>query len=208
MAVNTLQFKITLVDSIPVVNRTILVPSDYNFFQFHMAIQGAFGWNDLHLFQFCEKGIIDDKTIGIPSREDEQPVQDARSIPITTIFNKAKARYSYIYDFGDDWLHEIIMEKIIKEPIYTPFCIEANNACPPEDVGGIGGYQELLNAFVDNNKPEIKRYNKWIGLEKGEDWNPNYCSRREINNRLSLLGYWSYEATVRFMPKGWYKPVV
>jgi hypothetical protein len=208
MAVNTLQFKITLVDSIPVVNRTIQVPSDYNFFQFHMAIQGAFGWNDLHLFQFFEKNWIEDTLIGIPTREDDAPVQDARSIRINTVFKKAKARYSYIYDFGDGWLHEIILEKIIKEPIYTPFCIEANNACPPEDVGGIGGYQELLSAFDDNNKKEIKRYNTWIGLEKGENWDPNYCSRREINNRLSLLGYWSYEATVRFMPKGWYKPVV
>lgn len=207
MAENTLQFKITIKDAEPSIWRRLHIPSDYNFFQFHMAIQGAFGWENCHLFQFTENDIMDVESIGIPSTEDDRPVHDARSMLVTSIFKKAKDRYSYVYDFGDDWLHEILLEKVIKRPIYTPFCIEAKNACPPEDVGGIHAYKQMLKTYAGRDKEEINSFNMWLGLQAGDTWDAAYCDRRQINSRLSLLGYWSYEATARFMPEGWYKPI-
>lgn len=190
MKESSLQFLITLQDTNPKVWRRILIPENYNFYQFHMAIQGAFGWSNCHLFQFCENDIMDEKIISIPYEDMMEggiKVKHAKSKLVRSVFKKRADRYSYIYDFGDDWLHEVIFEKKVTEAVAVPYCIESANACPPDDVGGTGGYEQMKQAFIDNDMDEIESYCQWLGLEKGERWRPDFCSRREINLRLALL---------------------
>src|SRR6202035_467586 len=130
------QFKITLSKTSPLVWRRILVPDDYSFFKFHIAIQGAFGWENSHLFQFCEGDILDDNIIGIPDPMDEKTIRNAAKIKISSIFKQPGREYSYIYDFGDNWHHSIVFENLLSDEVERPFCLDGEGACPPEDCGG------------------------------------------------------------------------
>src|SRR5882757_6746644 len=96
------QFYIELTDSRPVVWRRIVVPANYNLYQLHMAVQGAFGWENSHLFQFCEKDLSDSIGYGIPDDLDSDTgtdVVDAKKTKMSKIFKNAGQKYHYVYDF-------------------------------------------------------------------------------------------------------------
>jgi hypothetical protein len=183
------QFYIELKDSDPLVWRRIVVPADFTFYQLHVAIQGAFGWENSHLFQFSESGFSDHTSYGLPG-EDSDPDRvtvDARKTPVSRILKKEGQPYCYIYDFGDDWEHRLTLEKIVAEDIAAPFCLGGGGACPPEDVGGTRGYQEMLAILKNPRHPERAGYIEWLGLVAGEKWDPTFCSIRDVNKRLALL---------------------
>lgn len=183
------RFYIELKESKPVVWRRIVVPADYTFYQLHMAIQGAFGWENCHLFQFSENGIGDNTCYAevFDNMVTDFVTLNARKTKMSKVFKKVNQSYTYIYDFGDYWAHNLTLEKISDEEIYRPFCIEGGGACPPEDVGGIIGYQELLKIFSTPRHPEKAGYIEWLGLAPGEKWDPAFFSIREVNKRMALL---------------------
>ena len=78
-----------------------------------------------------------------------------------------KRKFSYEYDFGDSWEHEIIVEKILPPVVGVkyPVCIKGKRACPPEDVGGVWGYATFLEAMRDPHHKEHASYVEWIGGE-------------------------------------------
>jgi hypothetical protein len=105
------QFRIQLQDiSKPPVWRAVQVPGDFTFHRFHLVIQAAFGWQDIHLYQFAEKGYRSDLSISIPSGDDYFPVEDSRKIKLSDIFHTKGQQYTYIYDFGNDWVHKTLEE--------------------------------------------------------------------------------------------------
>ena len=181
-------FYIELLDSEPLVWRQIVVPTNYNLYQFHMALQGAFGWENSHLFQFCENDLTDPIGYGIPDNYDsDTKVFDAKKVKISKVFKVPGQQYHYVYDFGDYWRHKIRFEKIEAKEMGGPYCLGGEGACPPEDVGGIHGYQEMLEAFKKSTSKETKEYRQWLGLVDSENWDAHFCSIRETNKRLSLL---------------------
>ena len=143
------QFKIALKGTKPPVWRRIQVPETYTFWDLHVAIQDAMGWWDYHLHQF---ELVDPSTaikteIGIPDEEFEG---DREILPgwkqkIAEWFSMENRLAEYIYDFGDNWKHTVKLEKILprKEGISYPICIAGERACPPEDCGGIWGYEKI-----------------------------------------------------------------
>jgi len=181
------QFKFTLANTNLLVWRQILVPSNYTFYQFHMAIQGAFEWENAHLFQFSSRGLDDEDAIGFPDTEDERTVRNAEKTKLSTIFKKRCQEYAYIYDFGDDWHPSILLEKLVQDELIRPFCLDGVCACPPEDCGGIPGYQQILEILSTPGHLEQKSYREWIGLEENETWDTGHCSKRQVNKRLALL---------------------
>jgi hypothetical protein len=184
------QFYIELLGSDPLVWRRIVVPADSTFYQLHKAIQGAFGWENSHLFQFSESGFSDTVCYGFAG-EDIDPDRvtiDARKTRVSRILKKEGQTYCYIYDFGDDWDHRLTLEKIVAKDIAAPYCLDGAGACPPEDVGGMHGYQEMLQALEKPNAKEKKELREWLGLVEGEKWDAKFCSIREVNKRLALLG--------------------
>ncbi|HLC16397.1 MAG TPA: plasmid pRiA4b ORF-3 family protein, partial [Thermodesulfovibrionia bacterium] len=86
------------------------------------------------------------------------------------------------YDFGDSWEHEIVVEKILspEAAIKYPMCINGKLTCPPEDVGGVWGYDTFLEAINDPNHEEHDSYLEWIGGE----FNPEEFNLDEINQAL------------------------
>jgi hypothetical protein len=182
------QFYIELHESDPLVWRSIVVPADYTFYELHMAIQGAFGWENCHLFQFSESGFSDNTRYGLPGEDiDDQVTVDARKTRMSRILKKEGQTYCYIYDFGDDWEHRLTLEKVVAEDTAAPFCLDGAGACPPEDVGGMHGYQEMLAILKSSRHPERAGFIEWLGLVAGEKWDAKFCSIREVNKRLALL---------------------
>jgi hypothetical protein len=175
------QLKITLRDSRPPIWRRVLVPGDFTLFKLHYVIQAAFGWLDYHLHQF----IIDGSYYSIPSPEDWEPIIDERRFTLQTIAPTPGKKFTYEYDFGDSWEHNILVEKIIPaEPSTTyPVCVKGKRACPPEDVGGIWGYANFLEAIADPAHEEHDSYLEWVGGE----FDPEEFDLEQINKLLKQV---------------------
>ena len=91
--------------------------------------------------------------------------------------------FKYLYDFGDSWWHSVKVEQIVKldTPLEFARCIAGENACPPEDVGGAGGYEEFLEALADPDHPEHADLKEWIGAP----FDPSAFDIDEVNARLN-----------------------
>ena len=183
------QLHIELEGSSPLVWRRIQVPANYTLYQLHMALQGAFGWENSHLFEFIERQSPRATRYGVPSAEDpDEDVVDARKMKVNEYFRVTGQECHYIYDFGDYWKHKVIFEKSEAKEAGAPFCIGGAGACPPEDVGGIHGYYEMVETSKTPSCNDWQEYRQWLGLVEGENWDAKFCSIREVNKRLSLLG--------------------
>lgn len=140
-----LQLKIALRRvSKPPVWRRVQVRADTTFAEFHDVIQAAFGWTDTHLHSFEYEGV----RIGVPDPEWEDDCADENETALAEVLLGPKDRVRYTYDFGDDWEHDIILEKVI-EPNPNdgrPVLMTGKGACPPEDCGGPWGYAEVKDA--------------------------------------------------------------
>jgi len=166
------QFKITLTGSKPSIWRRILVPSNYSFWDLHVAIQDSMGWLDYHLHMFEMKNSTTNRKveIGIPDEDDKifsRVVLPDHKEKISKYFNTNNRNARYEYDFGDSWIHTIKFEKILPASIGEryPQCIDGKMACPPEDCGGIGGYYNLLSVLSDPKNEEYDEMIEWSGGE-------------------------------------------
>ena len=161
------QFKITLLETKPPVWRRIQV-EDCTLDKLHEHIQTAMGWTNSHLHRFVINGIIhgDPELLYDGWVDEERPI-NSRRLKIGKIVPKSgqRLKFKYEYDFGDGWQHEILFEGRPTKAAGTryPLCLEGERACPPEDVGGVWGYEEFLAALANRKHPEHKRLLKWIG---------------------------------------------
>jgi hypothetical protein len=164
------QFKITLKEIEPVIWRRIVVPATYSFWDLHVAIQDSMGWLDSHLHVFRidnpRTGKIDE--IGIPDDdpfEDELVLLPGWELSIVDYFIQPGDRAGYEYDFGDSWEHEVVLEGILLKGTKTkyPKCTGGARACPPEDCGGVHGYQEMLKIVRNRSHEEHKSTMEWLG---------------------------------------------
>jgi len=186
----TLQFRIQIKNiNKPPVWRQVLVPETFTFEKFHKVIQVAFGWSDYHLYQFSPGGYGSNPIIAVPSDDDwDEPDLDASKTKLRNIFKVEKQKYTYIYDFGDDWVHSIVLEKILPEKRLKASCIAGKGACPPEDCGGPGGYERLKEILKNPEHEEYGEIREWIGLDEEEDvWDANDFDLVYKNDLLSEI---------------------
>jgi len=178
------QFKITLKNISPPIWRRIQVPATYSFWDLHVAIQDVMSWLDYHLHEFdlTDPSTGVKVTIGIPVDDDFD--MDREVIPgweqkIADYFSMENRVAYYEYDFGDGWEHEIKLEKIFPRDknIDYPICTAGKRACPPEDVGGIGGYENFLKVISDPNHKEYEEMIEWVGGA----FDPEYFDKDEIS---------------------------
>ncbi|MDR1895792.1 MAG: plasmid pRiA4b ORF-3 family protein [Prevotellaceae bacterium] len=170
-----LQFKIQIKGlKNPTVWRRILVPETLTFDEFHRIIQRVFGWENAHLYQFSELGYKSREVISVPNYLMGGEI-DSTKVKLNKIFKTKGQKYVYIYDFGDDWIHDIKLEKITDETGLKPSCIDGEGACPPEDCGGVWGYEDLKQLFAENpESDEADEMREWLGFEDGETWDAGY----------------------------------
>ena len=176
----TYQLKISLKGTKPPIWRRFLIENSVALLKLHEATQIVMGWTDSHLHQF----IAGDRCYGVPDPDfDFLEVLDEKKCRLRQLLKKEKDSIIYEYDFGDGWEHKLTLEKILPfDPETTlPLCIKAKGACPPEDVGGVWGYYNFLEALNDQNHPEHKEYKEWI---EG-DFDPAVYDIKEVNELLS-----------------------
>src|SRR5207253_5176453 len=136
------RLKITLDRVKPQVLRRVEVPLDLRLDRLHLVIQAAMGWETCHLYEFQAGsrrwGIPDDELGGGLS----DSLLNVKSATLAQLRDRARGKFKYWYDFGDDWFHTITLEKLIPADPNTayPRLIAARSRCPPEDVGGPWGY--------------------------------------------------------------------
>jgi hypothetical protein len=171
--------KVSLRHMKPPVWRRLQVPSKMSLAELHHVIQAAMGWYDCHLHQFE----VDGMDYADPGHMLDETMDEARR---TLARLQAGDRFSYWYDFGDDWWHDIIVESVGRaDPALTyPRCVTGRRACPPEDCGGPGGFDELMGALADEKHPEHEMYLEWIPV----DYDPARFDLDRINKALALLG--------------------
>ena len=175
------QFKIQLNRiSKPPVTRELVVNDNISFHKFHEIIQIAMGWAECHLYMCSPKGYG-----SFPKFEENTPdagidfapisylklgydgTFDSGKVKLKDYFEIVKDQITYIYDFGDDWKHTITLIKITDLNVDKPFLTKGKGKCPPEDCGGIWGYERLLKAINDPKDPEHRDFRNWLGMKKG-----------------------------------------
>jgi len=159
-----LQLRIELAWIKPKIWRRIIVPESITLGNLHPVLQMAFGWTDGHIHEFD----FDGERFGIPDPEfDWEPIRSEKRIQLKTAL-AGMNRFTYIYDFGDQWEHRIKVEKqLLGDPelSHRAMCLAGANAAPPEDVGGAPGYEDFVTAMADPNHPEHQAMCEWYGSD-------------------------------------------
>jgi len=159
------QFRITLLDIKPAIWRRIQV-TDCTLADLHEYIQAAFGWSDYHLHRFEIDGVPYSEPA--PDGDDfDLDFENETQVLLSNMLPKSATRtqWSYEYDFGDGWRHEVLFEGCppLDPKVKYPLCLEGERACPPEDCGGSSGYVDYLAAIADPNHEQHEEMLEWRG---------------------------------------------
>lgn len=161
-----LQLRISIENIEPAIWRRVVVADSLTLAQLHTVIQRAMGWEDCHPHEFQ----IGKVRVGMEDGDQDflegDPAEDLTETDTTLAAALgAKKKFRYWYDFGDDWWHEIVVEKRLPaDPEAPPVAlIDGARACPPEDCGGPWGYLDLLATLADPDHPEHEEVKEWSG---------------------------------------------
>lgn len=188
-----LQLKIILEKTKPSIWRRVQVDKHTTFFELHHIIQIVMGWQNYHLYEFNIDGYI----LGEPIDErddvdtDADVVVDSRSVTLESLIVESGEKFEYLYDFGDSWAHEIVVEKFLSKGERTayPKCTGGKLACPPEDCGSIRGFYGILKIIANKKHPERRETLTWLG--KGYD--PEHFDKKRVNKTLPTLDKYIYD---------------
>jgi len=174
--------RITLEAVEPQVWRRVQVPGSITLERLHTVIQKTMGWRDAHLHEFEVGG----RRYGQP--EPDEPhykVEPEWKLTLRAAAPTEGARFRYVYDLGEGWGHELLVEAIQASaaPFNYPVCLAGERACPPEDCGGAPGYANLLDVLRDRTHPEHRDMLAWAG--RGFD--PERFDLAAVNRKLRLL---------------------
>ena len=179
--------KVELVDSEPLIWRRIHIDGRARLNAFHHVLQATMGWTDSHLHEFT----IREKRYAKPDEEDqflEIKTFDESKFRLNQLLETGDV-FEYLYDYGDSWQHRISVESILDiendDDNAGRVWIEAGQrACPPEDAGGMGGYQDSLTTLKDRpNSEAAKEMREWAGL----DFDPERFDRKAANAALDRM---------------------
>jgi tetratricopeptide (TPR) repeat protein len=193
------QLKVMLKGSKPPIWRRFQVPGNISLRKLHLILQEVMGWTNSHLYRFeiggTEFGEPENESYGLE-------VKNSHRTKLIRVAPREKTKFTYEYDFGDSWEHEILVEKILQaEPgVRYPVCLAGKRACPPEDCGGIWGYAHLLEVIRDPAHEEHEEMMEWLGGQ----FDPEEFDLDRLNQRLK--GHVE-KGTARASPKiGGYDP--
>jgi hypothetical protein len=172
-----LSLKVTLRDTKPPIWRRLVMPGEMTLGDLHQAIQAVMGWDDAHLHAFDIAG----QDYSDPCSVDG--VADEERLSLNAVLKSGVRRFTYTYDFGDNWHHVVLIERPRRalEAGSYPACIAGKRHCPPEDCGGPWGYQDLLAVLADPTHPDYAERVEWVG----EDFDPDAFSVDVANARLA-----------------------
>jgi hypothetical protein len=175
------RLRVELEDITPMIWRELWVEGQMTLAQLHHIVQAAMGWTDAHLHEFK----IDGVRYGKPHEEDDLPIVDERRLRLRDLLRQG-LEFTYVYDFGDHWVHNILVElaESQDEPYGAATVVVGAGACPPEDCGGVP------QSFLDQrrsqpNSAEVRSFLQWAG----EDFDPDVYDRRSANAALLRMAW-------------------
>ena len=158
------QLRVDLRGTSPKVWRRIVVPATIKLSILHVVLLRAMGWQGGHLHEF----LFGDFNYGRPEPESDLPdgVEDETRVSLRKALDGGST-FTWVYDYGDNWQHKIKVEREVDmgTPLDSAMCITGQGACPPEDVGGVPGYEHFLQAIADPSHPEHTELKDWCGGE-------------------------------------------
>lgn len=173
------QFKISLEGVEPPIWRRVLIPSDLTLLDLHFVIQTAMGWENEHLHDF----MIGKQRYCLPDDSSFGKTHDEMEAVLKEVAPRGK-KIRYQYDFGDSWYHLIVVEKVSDDPELTiPKCLDGARACPPEDSGGVHGYEAALAALAGSDEEERERASEMLG----DDFDPESFDLAAVNRELEVM---------------------
>ena len=177
------QLKITLKHIRPPVWRRLQVPEEIILGELHRYLQVVMGWSDSHLHSFTIGRT--EYTRPYPEEDlfSESTAKDEARVTLGQVVRSEKTRFGYVYDYGDHWVHDLLVEKILPRDTETayPLCLAGRRACPPEDCGGVWGYDGMLEALRDPRHEEHASYLEWLG----GGFDPEAFDLEAVNLRLA-----------------------
>ena len=175
--------KITLKDMPRPIWRRFVVPADIKLGKLHQIIQTVMGWDNCHLHSFRVGGreyvpneVLEHDDYGEPENK----------YTLASVAPNKGAKIKYQYDFGDSWDHEILVENtdyVDPDQQHPYYCVKGVRACPPEDCGGVGGYENFCDAIADPEHPEHEEIKEWYG----DEFDPEHFDIDEVNKQLGVV---------------------
>jgi hypothetical protein len=175
------RLRISLEESQPEIWRRVEVPLSASLKALHDVIQAAMGWEDAHLWEFEAAG----RVYGTPDPAWGRDISSAKSTKLGSLIEAGVREFTYVYDIGDNWQHTIAVEAVEavdSEQVYPCF-VDGERRCPPEDVGGIGGYYAFVEAMSDPADDEHEQMLDWYG----EAYDPDDLGLNLIRQRIGAL---------------------
>ena len=171
------ELKVALCDVAPAIWRQVQVRSGISLARLHKVLQIAMGWTESHLHEFRAR----DQYYGRPHPE-LPPRDDERKTVLSDVLRAPGDRLIYVYDFGDGWRHEVVLERVLDaEPACEyPRLMDGARACPPEDCGGVAGYANLLVVLANPRHPQHRDLVEWVG----GSFDPEAFGADELNRAL------------------------
>jgi hypothetical protein len=184
---NALQIRVAIAEIEPAIWRRLVIPRSWRLDQLHLGIQAAFNWWNYHLHEFeiggLRYGDIETEDRGF---EDDARLFDEREVRLRDFALKHELRFEYVYDLGDNWVHVIDIEEPLAldvEPKHA-HCVGGARARPPEDVGGVSGYERFLEIMADPGDPEHADTRRWCGGHFNPEWFDLAMVNRDLKNAL------------------------
>ena len=183
--IEAIYIKIRLDETNPSIWREVIVTKDISYYKLHHVIQIAMGWTNSHLFEFIIDGYrvgeIYEKMEGL----DDDSIIDGKETKLIDLVNETGEEFKYWYDFGDSWMHSIVIERFgtVTNNQQLPFCAGGALKCPQEDCGGIGGFYDFLNIISDKKHKEYKETIRWAGGK----YDPNEFDLIKVNKKLKNI---------------------
>ena len=176
-----LQLEIVLEGVRPRVWRRLLVPETMTLTSLSASLERVMGWESYHLHRFEIDGI----EYGVPDREFPNDMRDEHGRRIGDFGLCKGSKFFYDYDFGDCWRHRVRVEAILdaEAGVRYPRCVDGENACPPEDVGGIRGYADFLRVLRNPRHEDYEHLRTWSRRGR-RDFDPHRFVIEKVNEVL------------------------
>ena len=171
--------KITIDGITPPIWRLIGIPETYTLNKLHHIIQIAFGWTNSHLYCFLQ----DDVPITDPLLWGGGTTLWDKKVKIMDVLKAVGDVMPYEYDLGDSWRHTVVLQKIEVGGLNAPRCIDGGRNAPPEDCGGIHGYQQLIQHRYHPERDGYIDLLEWLG----DEYDPEHFDLVDVNKRLKGL---------------------
>ncbi len=176
------QLKVTLMGIVPLIWRRVQT-QDSTLADLHDLLQITMGWEFEHLYRFIIGG-VDYADLDRGWDEDAQDACDTNLSAILPAHNR-RPRFHYLYDFGDQWMHQLVVEERFppEQGVKYPICVAGQRACPPEDCGGPWGYPDFVETISNADHRRHEETLEWVGGE----FDPEQFDLESVNKELRRM---------------------